>query len=182
MKKALAQLAFLIFGLVIVAISLFSANVVHSQGENLEFGRRQLYISDQIMPDHLLYPMVAVLDRLKLETSSSEMKPWIKFIYAQRRADYAEELLKKGYRGLAFSTLSKACKYHTEALVSLSEELNSDGNGEEMANGNIGKKMMLNEHSKFVKKVEFLKSSFLDADQQELNRLLIEQIIVLQSF
>lgn len=100
----------LVFALMILGISLLSASRVISY-EGTQASCKKFYLGQEILPDHLLYPFVAVMDRAVLSFSPQEEKIVLKVNYGLVRYGYAQDLLKKGNKALALSTLTKSQKY-----------------------------------------------------------------------
>jgi hypothetical protein len=109
-----SSLAF-VFGIGILLVSLFmSASQVSSSGQNTD--DHQLYFNRTILPDHMLYPALMVVDRIQLETASDYERIFKDIEYAHRRLEYAEELLALNKQDLALTTLTKAEKYLANAV------------------------------------------------------------------
>lgn len=109
------QSSVLLVGLVIVFTSLYSAN-----GSNYGLGdtasRRHFYISAEILPDHLLYPMVMLIDKMALSTAHQPAERIrIQVNYAHRRLNSARTLSANCKPGMALSTLTKSQKYLNQA-------------------------------------------------------------------
>src|SRR5690554_2706228 len=94
--------AILGLSLISSAMSVHSANGMNS---------RSLYIDDQILPDHISYPVLMAIDRLRLETASEIEQVYLQTEYANRRLAYATELFDRDQDELAVTTLTKAQKY-----------------------------------------------------------------------
>lgn len=117
----------LVFGLLVVFISLVSTNQVISY-EGTQASQKKFYIGENILPDHIVYPLVAAADRLLLLTVSATEKIKLQLTYAQIRMDYAQALLLKGEPYLANIALTKSQKYVGLATLQYleSEEKNSE--------------------------------------------------------
>ena len=76
----------------------------------------KFYIAKEILPDHSLYPILMVVDRLRLELAGPERRVYLLSSYANRRLFYSKKLLEKNDQVLALTTLSKAIKYINQAL------------------------------------------------------------------
>lgn len=98
------------FGMSVVGVSLLTAGSVKS-ADNERMSERTLYMDDTILPDHVLYPLVMVTDRVELEMADEHEQLYVKIQYAERRLGYAKQLLERGNTDLALSTLTKAQKY-----------------------------------------------------------------------
>jgi len=99
----------LIFGLFVVAMSLASANQVVSYGGSAS--AKSFYLSGKILPDHLVYPLVAIVDRVVLTIAPVQEKIQLQLAYCCIRLDYARDLLAKGQSGMAMAALTKSQKY-----------------------------------------------------------------------
>lgn len=104
----------LMVGLLVVAVSLMSANRVVSYS-GTRASCRKFYLSQEILPDHLFYPVIAGFDRLILLLASSEEKIYLKTDYGRIRYKYAQGLVEKNKNDLALTTLSKSQKYFNVA-------------------------------------------------------------------
>lgn len=103
------------FSVLVIIISLQSAN------QNLGVSNSKLmagkfYVAKEILPDHSLYPLLMVVDRLRLELADPEKRVDLLVANANRRLFYSKKLLEKNNQALAFATLSKAIKYINQAL------------------------------------------------------------------
>ena len=104
-------------GLLILLISLSSANREESlSSERGKLLTSKLYVAREILPDHTMYPVLMIVDRLRLELVEPENRSALLLAYGKRRLFYSEKLLQKGQRELSFITLSKAIKYYQQAL------------------------------------------------------------------
>lgn len=105
----------LFFGLSVLGVSLVvTSNVLSTGGQSM--ASRKFYFASDIKPDHILYPVFMVFDRVSLEMSSPEEQVNLSLLYAQRRFDHGVELLESGDKELALSTFSKSQKYLMAAL------------------------------------------------------------------
>ncbi len=100
----------LLFGSLVLAISLLTANRT-SAGDRTRLMSRKVYFSRTILPDNVLYPFVMAGDRVKLETAGFEEQILLRVEYADRRYQYAEQLIEKDQAPLALTTLTKSQKY-----------------------------------------------------------------------
>ena len=90
MKKArlfLTAVA-LLFGLLIVFVSLVSTNQVVSF-EGSQASNLKLYFGETILPDHVVYPFVAAADRVLLWASPPQEKIKLQLAYSRIRMEYA---------------------------------------------------------------------------------------------
>lgn len=104
----------LLVGLGIVGVSLFSANQVFFH-DGYEVSHKSFYLTGNILPDHIFYPVIMVGDRLKLSAASPSEKVYLQLDYSERRFDSVAQLLDKDNAVIAFSTLTKSQKYLNHA-------------------------------------------------------------------
>jgi len=97
-----------------MAISLATPQIVSSDEAGAS---RQLYFSQEVLPDHIAYPALMVMDKIKLSQADSKQKVYVQVQYAYRRLNHAHQLIEKGEEGLATTTITKAQKYLNHALV-----------------------------------------------------------------
>ena len=121
----------ILVGIGIFGITLLVAAQVSSHGQGDLQSQRRLYFDDEIKPDHLLYPLVAGADRLKLALASQDEKVVLQIAYAERRFEHARQLLEAGQEELAVATFTKSQQYLFLAASGLEEcqrsrELNAD--------------------------------------------------------
>lgn len=109
--RLLFSLVALVFGLGIVGISLSAVSPVLSSGTEFRESQRELYWDGTILPDHLAYPVVMLVDRVRLEAASPLERIELQIEYSQRRFVYAEQLLERNKPDLALSTVTKSQKY-----------------------------------------------------------------------
>lgn len=170
--RLIPRLFFLLLGSSIVMISLFSANRVFSQGDDLELARRKLYFQEEVLPDHLLYPLAMVFDKFRLELAQPAEAVDLQLSYAWRRLEYTERLLADGYQSLSFSTLTKAYKYYSSGLLQAQAvSLRPDQ-----------REFLVQDERHFREKAKALESHFTNTQQQELMRLEADQITLTQFF
>jgi hypothetical protein len=72
---------------------------------------KHFYMSGTLLPDHIAYPVVMMVDRAHLEAATPTEQVYLKTEYANRRLEYAQQLLDKSNANLAVTTLTKAQKY-----------------------------------------------------------------------
>lgn len=113
--KVILSSTALIFGCLIVFISLINANPVSSEELNCQNEKRTFYLSKNILPDNLLYPLFRVSDRLKLITADKDEKIFLRVSYGLERLQTAQELLSQNKNKLALVTLSKGHHYLIQA-------------------------------------------------------------------
>lgn len=103
------------FASLIIFISLQSANENQTANRD-KLMARKFYVAKEILPDHSLYPLLMVVDRLRLELADSERRIDLLASNANRRLFYSRRLLEKDNQSMAFTTLSKAVKYIDQAM------------------------------------------------------------------
>lgn len=108
-------LLILFFAVSLVGLSLFQTPVTDACGQFETACQRRFYLSNDILPDHALYPLMMVRDKVKLTLINPEEKPLLKLQYGQRRLESAQKLLENDKQELALSTVTKAQKYFIEA-------------------------------------------------------------------
>lgn len=108
-KRAFLSVLALFAATAILAVSLTSSVMrVHSAEGLLN---KSFYMDDQILPDHISYPFLMAIDRLRLESASPTERVYLQTEYANRRLAYATELFNREQPDLAVTTLTKAQKY-----------------------------------------------------------------------
>ncbi len=116
----------IIFAIFILAVSLMAANQVISY-EGVNVSQRKFYVGQTILPDHVLYPLVAVADRTLLLAVPPLQKVELQLAYGKIRLEYAQGLLEKGELDMAQAALTKSQKYHSMAAQQLCEiEVNQE--------------------------------------------------------
>lgn len=101
----------LLVGVFIVGVSLTAVSPVLSSDDSLEASSRELYWSQTVLPDNVIYPVIMLTDRAKLELASPEDRVTIQLEYSTRRLESARELLADGKNDLALETLIKSQYY-----------------------------------------------------------------------
>jgi hypothetical protein len=123
LRFLLSSLA-LFVGLTIAGISFSAATSGEAYSENdHSASSKKLYLNQKLLPDHLFYPVVAATDRTRLELATPIDRIYLQVQYGQRRFLYTKELLEKGHRSLALSTLTKSQKYF---IIAAQEYLDQD--------------------------------------------------------
>lgn len=105
----------LIFGFLVLGVSLSAGNTKVLSSSSPESSRKQLYVNQVILPDHVAYPVLMAVDRVKLELDSPQERVYSEVEYANRRFEYAQALIDKGDLSLAVTTITKAEKYLIQA-------------------------------------------------------------------
>lgn len=117
----------LLIAVLILAVSLVSSTPsVYSAGELPKSNDKEFYLDGDILPDHVLYPVVMVMDKIKLETSSPSQKITLFITYANLRLDSAEKLINKSENAFALTTLTKSQKYLLQAAGATLEQKPSE--------------------------------------------------------
>lgn len=109
-------LGWIIAGLVLV-VSLFSAAKLGSD-RNLTASGLTWYWHQPILPDHLAYPLLMIVDRLALSnTKGTSARVHMQVNYGHRRLQAAIDLVEKKKPSLALTALTKAQKYLNQAAI-----------------------------------------------------------------
>lgn len=118
MKKVnyLLIIVAVLISFLVLFVSLQSANKAKMLGGKEKLMASKFYVAKEILPDHVLYPLLMVVDRLRMEMADTERKISLSASYSDRRLFYSKRLLEKGNFSLAFTTLSKALKYTNQGL------------------------------------------------------------------
>lgn len=159
-------------GASIVFVSLFSANRVFSQEDSSPLTHQKIYFQGEMLPDHLLYPIVMAVDRVRLAVAGPQQAVDVSIDYAWQRLKYTEGLLAEGYQSLSFSTLTKAHKYYNVALLQ----------AQSLDLTNEKQQWLITDAQRFGQAAEALTVSFTDPEKQELAHLRADQAVLLQWF
>lgn len=163
----------------IISVSLWRLNLAAVGKEELDYAvpisaatRLQQLVSPPILPDHPLYIIGMVSDRLELMVASPTKRFELRLQYANTRLSTAHALLDRGRLALALSTITKAEKYVIAAaqdvpLLPIEEQ---DRAAEKLADTISLHKSQLTA----------MKSSFSDRGKAVIDRL-IEQLLILPS-
>lgn len=100
-----------IAGLVILLLSLLTANTLTMNGGSVPTQQWKFYLGRDILPDNILYPVLMIRDKVKLDSALPEEQVVLKLQYAEERFHTVEELLKRDQGIRAVSTLTKSQKY-----------------------------------------------------------------------
>lgn len=122
MRFFLSSLALLV-AFSILTISLSTATTAQSATGSFEASKRQLYWGSEVLPDHLAYPVLMAVDRVKLESANPVERVYLQLEYGTRRLEYAQSLIDKKNQQLATTTATKGYKY---ILTAASESLQPD--------------------------------------------------------
>ncbi len=105
----------LVLGVLILAISFSTANSALSSDGQSTTSAKQFYMGQTILPDHVAYPALMAMDRIRLELDTPQERVFTQIEYAHRRFEYSQALREKNNQTLALSTLSKSQKYLVHA-------------------------------------------------------------------
>lgn len=100
-------------GVVFLVLSMFSS--VSNGVTGLAARERRIYFDRKILPDHLFYPVLMILDKIKLDAADKETQTLLKIDYAEKRLVAAKTLFVQGKNDLAFVTAGKAHQYLLQA-------------------------------------------------------------------
>lgn len=119
MKHARLLLSLLAFGCAsgILMVSLFSVSLVQSSDGTTNATTKEFYLSNDILPDHIGYPLLMISDRVRLESAPAQERVFMQVEYGFRRLDSAKSLLSQGKSSLAVTTLTKSAKYLQQAAL-----------------------------------------------------------------
>lgn len=115
----LLRITFSLFGL-ILATGILGVSLMASSKEAVAQGADEsptLYSVDHILPDNSLYPVLMVIDRIRLMTADDTEYPELYVQYSFDRLESATALLSKGKTDLAVTTLTKSQKYVLQAAA-----------------------------------------------------------------
>lgn len=111
-------------GLGILGLSLTAVTPAQSASGVFEASSRHVYWNDEILPDHMAYPALMVLDRVKLEAAVPTERVYLQVEYGTHRLSYVQKLIDKDNKPLALSTATKGYKYLLNAAQdSLDQEM-----------------------------------------------------------
>lgn len=79
----------------------------------------RIYLSNQILPDNLLYLPLMLRDRLVLNFTPYHQQVFTKLEYSEERSRSAHQLLENGQEALAVTTMSKSQKYLLQAVYQM---------------------------------------------------------------
>lgn len=153
---------------IILVVSLFSAAKQGAE-RGLTASGLTWYWGSEILPDHLLYPSLMLVDRIALmDAKTPANRVYMQVNYAHRRTQAAHALVRKGKPELALTTMSKAQKYLNQAAA---ETL--------AANLSVSdKRMVITAIEYHSAQLELLLPSFTTYDQGVLNQLRDESLIL----
>lgn len=85
--------------------------------QDLHLSERRLYFGSDILPDNILYPLVASQDQILLFLCADEDRADLQADLAEKRFKTAQELGKRGEWSLALVSMRKA-QYHASQALS----------------------------------------------------------------
>jgi hypothetical protein len=133
---------------------------------------RSFAMDKKILPDHISYPFLMLIDRVRLESASPIEKIYLMTQYANRRLIYATELLNQERHDLAVTTLTKSQKYLLYA-------------GGEVLNNNREEKYRLHVANTIEYHLKFINNVFQDQALSDEERAVIdklnEELLVIQN-
>ncbi len=124
------------------------------------------------LPDHPIYPVLMVRDRVSLFFLSPSKKTERKLELADKRLESAQLLLQKKRSALALTTVSKAEKYVLSASLDVGK---SSGPASTADRNEIQKKIATH-----AVQLELMKPHFSDEQRAVIDRLLSELSVVQQ--
>jgi hypothetical protein len=152
----------------ILVTSLAAASQVSSSGEKPSTDR-ELYFDREILPDNMLYPVRMAVDRIHLETASTDERVFMELEFANRRLGYGEELLSLHKENLAVTTITKAEQYLFHAVQDA-----MDNQAPESVRLRLAKAVRYH-----VKRIQEMSSQFNDANRATLDRVVQEDTALL---
>ncbi len=126
---------------------------------------RKFYVGERILPDHVLYPLLMVADKIILNVSSGNRKIYVKIRLADDRLYSAIKLLEKNQESLALSTMTKSQKY----LITASQDFLGSKTKSEIVRKDL--LIALNDN---VLGIEKCQREFKNIDASSISDLLIE--------
>ncbi|MBT3249587.1 MAG: hypothetical protein HN846_02930 [Candidatus Pacebacteria bacterium] len=166
MKKPQVWLAIIsfLFGVLVIAISINSSvSAIYPTSES-QASHRQFYLNNTILPDHVAYPLLMIVDKAQLEMTPFPKRLWLQAEYGWRRLDYAHQFLDQDNSVFALTALTKSQKYFLNATQ---ETLDTDTTNEV-------KLMMLKHFTAYLWEAESLADRFDGADKAVVEHLIKE--------
>ncbi len=163
-RKFLVAVLAVFFG-----VSIFISSLVVSSQQDLasadKVSRKQFYFGKKVLPDHILYPVLMVIDKSLLVMTSGESEIFLRIRLAQDRMISANSLLDKKEEGLSLSTLTKSQKY---LILATQEFLSLPSPSDDVGTGLL---LALEENTANIKKIQ---TRFQKIDTAPLSELIIE--------
>jgi hypothetical protein len=166
MKKPQTWLAIIsfFFGVLVIVISINSSVSAAYPTSELRASHRQFYLSSTILPDHVVYPLLMMVDKAQLELTPFPDRLWLQAEYGWRRLDYSRQFLEKDNQDLALAALTKSQKYFLNAT----QETLDTGTTDEV------KLMMLKHFTAYLWEAEEMVDDFDGADKANVEHLIKE--------
>lgn len=158
------SLGALFLGVLVVAISIKTSVVVAYPSSALQASHRQFYLGSTILPDHIAYPLLMMVDRAQLKITPFPKNLWLQAEYGWRRLNYADQFLDKNQPTLALTAFTKSQKYFLNATqetldVAASDEI---------------KLMMLKHFTAYLWEAKNIADKFEGADKAVADHLIQE--------
>ncbi len=163
------SLVAVLVGLAIFGITLFVASQVSSSGGSMT--SRRLYFGREILPDHVLYPLVVGADRLRMEMVPPEERAVMQLSLAERSFEYARELMAGGQQEMAASTFLESQQHLFSALEAIDEVENSDE-----ISGALRARLQIQTYM-----LEQYRNDFMEDRRQQIDGLISKSIEVLEN-
>jgi len=154
----------LFFGALMVAISINTSVPAAYPSLKSQASHHQFYLNNTILPDHIIYPFLMVIDKAQLEITSFPERLWLQAEYGWRRLDYAYQLLEKEKHVLALTALTKSQKYFLNATQETLDKATTDE----------VKLMMLKHLTAYLWEAKAISDNFDGADKAVADHLISE--------
>ncbi len=164
-QKLIFAVLSVLVGVFIFTSSLVASSQKQDNADSDRVSRKQLYFGKKILPDHIFYPALMVVDKSLLFITSGESEVFLRIRLAQDRMISANSLLDKNEEGLAFSTLTKSQKY---LLLASQEFLVLESHSKEVG---IALLTALEENTQHMK---IIQKRFKNVDTSTINDLVAE--------
>lgn len=165
MKKT--QSIFALVALVVACMIFAVSLLIASQKSAVTVERiseKKLYIG-KVLPDHIFYPALMVVDRMLLFFSSQEGGVYTRIRFAEDRLESGRLLLLKQEEALAMSTFTKSQKY---LIIAASKVLTSQEQSD-----SVTKDLILAIQYN-IRSLEEYKQLFLHTDTAPIDTLIVE--------
>jgi len=159
----------LVFGLTIFVVSLFSANQLYSTRTS-SASCRSFYWGEQVLPDHIFYPVLVGMDRLLLIIARGDEEIKLKIDYGHLRWEMAQALQAKGKTEMAVSTLTKSQKYFHQVAQQVLVE-----NSSEKMKKYVSRNLSFN-----IQQAQQLAKSFNDEQRSVIDELNAQNLVLLK--
>lgn len=168
-RLLLSSLAF-VFAVSILLTSLASASQANSSGTKVN-DSRELYFNREILPDHVIYPVLMVADRIKLETANHTDRIFLELQFSNARLEMANQLFAQGKKTIGVTTLTKSLKYLQDAAL----------DAQQVAAPASVRSVIIRAIEYNGKEVTKLMPAIPDQDQQAIKQLLGENVVIATS-